>query len=87
MTGTPCEVYGSLMFITAKAALIDAGAHARWMPYEVTVQYRRKPGGEWFNQAKGRNTDYLAETYTDMRSIWPSARLINSASGEELFRG
>jgi hypothetical protein len=75
------------MFITAKAALIDAGAHARWMPYEVTVQYQTKPGGVWFNHAKGRNTDYLADSYTDMQAIWTCARLINSATGEEIYRG
>ena len=83
----PHEVYGSLMFINAKTALILHGAHARWMPFEVTVQYQVKPGGVWFNQAKGRNLDYLAETYTDMRNIWPGARLINSTTGEEIFRG
>lgn len=75
------------MFITAKSALIDAGAHKRWMPFEVTAQYRRTVPGEWISDAKGRSTDYLANVYTDLRSLWPSARLINSETGAELFRG
>lgn len=76
------------MFINAKSALIDAGAHARWMPFEVTVQYKRDEHGEWINEAKGHSTDYLAEVYTDLRNLWHNrVRMINSANGVVIYRG
>lgn len=75
------------MFITAKSALIDAGAHRRWMPFDCTVQYRQTLHGDWVSEVKGRSTDFLAEVFTDLRGIWPSARMINSETGQELFRG
>lgn len=75
------------MFITAKSALIDAGACKRWMPFECTVEYRRTLDTPWIPDAKGHSTDYLAEVYTDLRNLFCSARIVNSETGQELFRG
>lgn len=75
------------MFITAKSALITAGAHARWMPFDCTVQYRRTRHGGWISEFEGRSTDFLAECFNDLRVLWPDVRIIDSATERELYRG
>ncbi len=73
------------MFITAKTALIDAGAHGRQMPFQCSVQHIGPTG--WVTEVTGTNTDYLAEAWNDQKVLWGRARIIITASEFVIFYG
>lgn len=80
-------MYGSFMFINARNALTSAGATARRMPFEVTVQAQHREDGPWKTEFWGYSVDFLADCFNDCRVLWPHARLINSETGTVIFSG
>lgn len=75
------------MFINAKNALIDAGAHCRQMPYLVRVESRHWFNGEWEPEAQGNSVEYLAECWNDAKILWGNARLVCVSTGHVIFVG
>jgi hypothetical protein len=73
------------MFITAKSAMIQHGAHARQMPNTCVVQSLR--GGEWVDEVAGRSTDYLAEAWNDAHVIWGRGRIVDVVTRTVIYVG
>lgn len=79
--------YRSPMFINAKSALINAGAHARRMPNVCVVQSFRDE--RWVDEVAGQSTEYLAEAWNDAHCIWGTgrARIVDVVTRQVIFVG